>query len=126
MKRPYRWRCFACDKPNEARATSCATCGFPARASGSEIARARAAWRPGDSGARLPYSPPSVSTAGSQAKWSGWRKGSAIAGVALLAITAYAWTGLFTWPRLAVSVFACMFGAFLLVVACVARDRSDS
>jgi hypothetical protein len=125
MKRPYRWRCFACDKSNEPLATSCAWCGFPARASGTEIAKAQAAWRAGDSAVRIPYSPPSARIAGLQAKWSGWRKGFAIAGAVLLAITAFAWTGSFSWPRLAVSLFACMFGALLLLVACVATERTD-
>ena len=125
MERPYRWRCFACDEPNEPLATSCSSCGFPARASGAEIAKARAAWRTEGSPARRPYSPPSESIAESQAKWSGWRKGLAIAGAALLAISGYAWMGSFSWPRFALSLFACMFGALLLLVACVARDRSD-
>ena len=125
MERPYRWRCFACDEPNEPLATSCSSCGFPARASGAEIAKARAAWRTEGSPARRPYSPPSESIAESQAKWSGWRKGLAIAGAALLAISGSAWIETFSWPRFAVSLFAGMFGALLLLVACVAKDRSD-
>jgi hypothetical protein len=125
MKRPYRWRCFACDKANEPLAKSCASCGFPATASGTEIARARAAWLTGGSVARVPYSPPSPSLAGPQEKWSGWRKGLAIAGAALLATNAYAWTGALSWPRLALSLFACMFGVLLLLVAFVATSRSD-
>lgn len=125
MKQPYRWRCFACDEPNEPLATSCSSCGFPARASGAEIAKARAAWRTGGSPGGGPYSPPSESIAKSQAKWSGWRKGLAIAGAALLAIGGYAWMETLTWSRFALSLFACMFGALLLLVACVPRDRSD-
>jgi ribosomal protein L37E len=124
MNRPYRWRCFACDKANEARATSCATCGFPASASGTEIAKAQAAWRAGEAGARIPYSPPAAPVARQHAKWSGSRKGVAIAGIVLLAITAYALTGSLSWPRLGVSLFACMFGALLLLVACTPRDRA--
>jgi hypothetical protein len=48
----------------------------------------------------------------------------AITGAALLAISAYGWTGSLSWPRLGLSLFACMFGALLLLVACVANDRS--
>jgi hypothetical protein len=125
MNRPYRWRCFACDKPNAALATACASCGFPARASGAEIARARAAWGTGATAAHTRYSPPAASIAAPRAKWSGWRKGFAVAGVALLAVTALAGMGSITWPRLAVALFACMFGAFLLLVACVATSRND-
>lgn len=125
MNRPYRWRCFACDKPNGRSATSCASCGFPARASGAEIAAAQAAWRSGGSALRAPDTAPSVSLAAPRVKWSGWRKGLAIAGVVLLAISVYAGMGALAWPRFALSLFACMFGALLLLVACVARDRSD-
>jgi hypothetical protein len=122
VHRPYRWRCFVCDKPNAASATSCASCGFPARASGAEIERARAAWR-GGHGVRYADSAPVAAIAPSQAKWSGWRIGLAIAGAVLLAMSAYGWTGSLSWPRLALSLFACMFGAVLLVVASVANDR---
>ena len=125
MKRPYRWRCFACDEPNEPSATSCSSCGFPARASGAEIAKARAAWRAEGSRAQGSYGSPSESIAKSQAKWSGWRKGVAIAGAALLAISGYAWMEPLSWPRFAVSLFTGMFGALLLLVACVAKDRND-
>jgi hypothetical protein len=50
--------------------------------------------------------------------------GLAIAGAALLAMSAYGWTGSLSWPRLALSLFACIFGALLLLVAGVANDRS--
>ena len=51
--------------------------------------------------------------------------GLAIAGAALLAMSGYAWMGLLSWPRFAVSLFAGMFGALFLLVACLAKDRSD-
>src|SRR3990170_3291870 len=92
----YRWRCFACDEPNEPLAASCSSCGFPARASGTEIADARAAWR-AEGSARWRYIPSSEPIAESHAKWSGWRKGVAIAGAALLAIGGYAWMGSLSW-----------------------------
>ncbi|MBC5783052.1 hypothetical protein H8N03_08870 [Ramlibacter sp. USB13] len=122
VHRPYRWRCFVCDKPNAASATSCASCGFPARASGAEIERARAAWR-GGQGLRFADIAPSAAIAPSREKWSGWRMALAIGGAALLAISAYGWSGSLSWTRLALSLFACMFGALLLVVAFVANDR---
>jgi hypothetical protein len=122
MKQPYRWRCFACDKPNEPQATSCSSCGFSARASGAEIARARAARGIAGYPERTPYAPPSKSVGESSTKWSSWRKGFAIAGAVLLAIGGSAWMESLSWPRLALSVLALMFGALLLLVACVARD----
>lgn len=47
-------------------------------------------------------------------------------GAVLLAIGAYASMGLLSWPRLGISMFAFMFGALLLLVACVATSRSDA
>ena len=43
MKTPYVWRCFVCGEANQPAALTCATCGFPARASGRQIEAARAA-----------------------------------------------------------------------------------
>jgi len=125
MKRPYRWRCFACDGPNEPLAILCSSCGFPARASGAEIDKARFAWRSGGSAAVRQYSASLQSAAKPQPKWSGWRKGLAVAGAALLAISGLAWMGSFSWPRFALSLFAGMVGALLVLVACVARDMRD-
>lgn len=122
MSKPYRWSCFACDKPNEPSASSCAWCGFPARATGAEIDKARAAVRMGGLPALIPGHPPSERTGVSPANWSGWRKGLAIAGVVLLAISGFAWSGTLTWPRFALCLLAFMFGAVLLLVACVAKD----
>lgn len=122
MKQPYRWRCFACDKPNEPSATSCAWCGFSARATGAEIDKARAAVRMGGSPALVTGRPRSEGFGVSPGHWSGWRKGLAIAGMVLLAISGFAWSETLTWPRFALCLLAFMFGAALLLVACVARD----
>lgn len=43
MNPKYAWRCFRCSEANEPLAGVCAACGFPACASGSDIAAARAA-----------------------------------------------------------------------------------
>jgi hypothetical protein len=37
----YSWRCFVCESVNEAGIATCSCCGFPARATGSEIEHAR-------------------------------------------------------------------------------------
>lgn len=37
----YRWRCHKCDRVSEPGHSMCAHCGFPAVASGVQIARAR-------------------------------------------------------------------------------------
>jgi len=121
MMQPYRWRCFACDSPNEPLAASCASCGFPARASGVDIDRARVARRQG-APVPMPYVPSSPSIGEPPARWSGWRKGLAIAGAVLLAVSGFAWSGSMSWPRLALSLLALMFGAVLLLIACLARE----
>jgi hypothetical protein len=123
MKRAYRWRCFACDDANAASATSCASCGFPAVASGAEIARAQAARRMG-AAPPLPSAEraPSATLAQALADWKGWRLGFGIAGAVLLAIGAYAAKDILSWRSLGVSMFALMFGLILLLVAWAARS----
>ena len=43
MMPQYAWTCHACSASNPAATETCSNCGFPARASGAEILRARAA-----------------------------------------------------------------------------------
>jgi hypothetical protein len=122
MKRAYRWRCFACDKPNAASATSCASCGFPARARAAEIDRAQAAHRLGMAPPRGPDPLPRASLGQVAAGWKGWRLGSALAGAVLLVIGLYAAKEVLSWRGLGVAVFALMFGLVLLMVAWSARS----
>jgi hypothetical protein len=44
MSREYAWQCLICSASNDAGARACSHCGFPARATGREIAAARAAF----------------------------------------------------------------------------------
>jgi len=60
MTPKYRWACHACDKVNAPGKTACAFCGFPAVASGADIAKARGAKNPTAEGYRA------------LAKGSGW------------------------------------------------------
>ena len=121
MKPSYRWRCFACDLPNERFAGSCAGCGFPANASGADIDRARASR--GIDGVPARWTEMAASRPTPQrVPWSNWRKGAAIAGAGLLVIGAYAWRGSFSWNAFALAMLAVIFGAIMLTVACVARD----
>jgi hypothetical protein len=121
MKRAYRWRCFACDQANAASATSCSSCGFPARATGAEIARAQAAHRMGIAPPARSVSAPGPSLSEAMAGWRGWRLGVLLAGAFLLLIGAYAGKEVLSWRGLGVSVFSLMFGAILLMVAWGAR-----
>ncbi|HYE40603.1 MAG TPA: hypothetical protein VEB23_11765 [Ramlibacter sp.] len=123
MNQRYRWRCFACDKANAASATVCASCGFPARASGTEIARARASRRI-DGSFERPFSPPTQAARVPRPRWSSWRKGSAMAGVAMVAIGGLATLASWSWPLFALSLLAFMLGALLLLVACVPRTEA--
>ena len=121
MKPSYRWRCFACDKPNERTATSCAACGFPARARGADIERARASR--GIDGVPARWTEVAAAMPRRQAApWSGWRKVLAIVGAVLLVIGAIASGSSFAWTGFAIALLAFMFGAILLMVALVARD----
>jgi hypothetical protein len=122
----YRWRCFGCDAPNVASATSCSSCGFPAIATGTEIARAQEARRRG--GAPMPTSDrtPAPSVAGTMAGLRGWQMGVGIAGLVLLAIGAYVGTDLQSWRGLGVSVFALIFGLVMLMVAWGARNDTPA
>jgi hypothetical protein len=43
MRAPYAWQCFACSAGNLPTADVCSACGFSARATGADIAAARAA-----------------------------------------------------------------------------------
>lgn len=121
MKRAYRWRCFACEGANAASATSCSSCGFPAIATGAEIARAQAARRMGGAPPPRQDTPPAPSLAQRLAGWRGWPMRAGIAGIVLLAIGAYAGMDILSWRGLGVSVFAVMFGLILLMVAWAAR-----
>ena len=123
MRLPYRWRCFACDEPNEPSSTSCASCGFPARATGHEIARARAARGIEAFPARL-YGPSAEAGGFSLASWSAWRKGFVLSGAALVAVGAYAWIELSSWRGLGIAVLALLFGGVLLLMGCVRSDAS--
>jgi hypothetical protein len=120
MRHAYRWRCFACDEANEASAASCSSCGFPATATGAEIARAQEAHR-----IRAPIPMPDRHRAASHglslASWKGWQLNVAIAGAVLLAIGAYAGKDVLSWSGLAVSVLAVMFGAVFLTIAWAGR-----
>lgn len=126
MKRMYRWRCFACDRANEASATSCSSCGFPAVATGPEIARAQAAYRSGLSPLPALGRPSEGSSAPSLADWRGWRLGMLITGAVLLVIGAYAGNHVLSWQGLGVSVFALMFGLVFVTVAWAARGGTPS
>jgi hypothetical protein len=121
MTRAYRWRCFACDEPNAASATSCSSCGFPATATGAEIARAQAAHRIGAAPLQSPDRPPAASLAQTLAPWRGWPMGVGIAGAILLGIGAYAGKNVLSWRGLGISVLTLMFGLALLMVAWAAR-----
>lgn len=121
MKRTYRWRCFACDKANEASATFCSSCGFPAVATGPEIVRAQAAHRIGLSPIPRPAISPEVASAQGLADWRGWRLGLLVTGAVLLVIGAYAGNHVLSWRGLGVSVFALMFGLVFVTVAWAAR-----
>jgi hypothetical protein len=124
----YRWRCFSCDAPNAASATSCSACGFPAIATGTEIARAQAARRMG--GAPLPTPGPDRPRARSvgqtMAGLRGWQMGVGVGGLVLLAIGAYAGMDLQSWRGLGVSVFALIFGLIMLMVAWGARNDTPA
>jgi hypothetical protein len=126
MKRAYRWRCFACDEANAASATSCSSCGFPAIATGAEIARAQAARRMGVAPLPSPDRPSAASPARTRAGWKGWRMNFGIAGAVLLAIGAYAGMDVLSWRGLGVSIFALMFGLVLLMVAWAAGNATPS
>jgi hypothetical protein len=43
MTAPYAWHCFVCSEVNPPTRSICVACGFPARATGTEIAAAKAA-----------------------------------------------------------------------------------
>lgn len=122
MKLAYRWRCFACDKPNAASATSCASCGFPARATGAEIARAQAAHRIGLPPMASRERPPAASVANPLAGLRGWRLGFLLVGAVLLAIGIYAGNGMLSWAGLGVAVLALIFGSVLVMIAWAARS----
>ena len=124
MRRAYRWRCFACDQANAASATSCSSCGFPARATAAEIERAQSAHRIGLPPPPRTGKPSSASLAGALAGWSGWQLGFLIAGAVLLAIGALAAREVLSWRGLGVAVFALMFGMVLLMVAWAARNAT--
>lgn len=124
MKIAYRWRCFACGEPNEASATSCSSCGFPASATGAEIARAQAAHRIGAAPLRSPNESPAVSFAQALAPWRGWPMGLGISGAVLLLIGAYAGRHMLSWRGLGVSVFTLIFGLILLMVAWTAQKAT--
>ena len=119
----YRWRCFVCDAPNAASATFCSACGFPARATGVEIARARTAHRTGAAPFQSPDRPPSASLAQTLAPWRGWPMGVGIAGGVLLMIGAYAGKSVLSWRGLGLAVFALMFGLVLLAIAWAAGSN---
>jgi hypothetical protein len=122
----YRWRCFSCDAPNAASATSCSSCGFPAIASGTEIARAQAARRMGGAPLPSPDRTPGPSLSQTMAGLRGWQMGVGIAGLVLLAIGAYVGTDLQSWRGLGVSVFALIFGLIMLMVAWGARNDTPA
>jgi hypothetical protein len=122
MNLAYRWRCFACDEPNAASATSCSSCGFPAIATGTEIARAQAARRMGVAPLPSPDRPPAPSLAQTLAGWRGWRMGVGIAAIVLLGIGAYAGKEVQSWRGLGASLFALMSGLILLMVAWAAKN----
>ena len=119
----YRWRCFACDEPNAASATFCSACGFPATATGAEIARARAAHRMGATPFQSSEAPPAASLTQTLAPWRGWPMGVGIAGGVLLVIGAYAAKNVLSWRGLGLSVFALMFGLVLLTIAWAAGSK---
>jgi hypothetical protein len=43
---PYRWVCHRCESANDAGIARCSACGFPAIATGVEIAKARGEGNP--------------------------------------------------------------------------------
>ena len=45
MRSDYSWQCLICGASNGAANGACAQCGFPARATGREIAKAKAEYR---------------------------------------------------------------------------------
>jgi hypothetical protein len=118
MKQPYRWRCFACEASNEATATSCSTCSFPARASGAHITRARAARE-----SELPIAAArnvdfnSGSLVELLTHLTGWRAVLASAGAVSLVLGGLGLKFWFSWQGLGASVLAIALGLALFAVA---------
>lgn len=123
MTPPYAWQCFVCSSGNPAEADRCSACGFPARASGADIAAARAAKAQGASTPRLVHPQPVVeSIAEALAPLPVWRGLFAIVGgLSLL--------GGMLWLKVALSLashawsmLAMIFGFAALGIAYAGRE----
>lgn len=112
MQSDYSWQCLICGASNGAANGVCAQCGFPSRATGREIAQAKAEYSSG----RARVSKVEVKPEGSPerlsdmlAPLSPWRQILAVAGFALAAVGGL--TLKISW-----SFAALGWGAFALVV----------
>ena len=80
----YSWQCFVCEASNPAGADACHECGFPAKATGREIASARIARTSGAKPSPIKDTSAFASIAEALRPLSIWRKALAILGGALL------------------------------------------
>ena len=117
MQQPYRWRCFACDSANEPAAKFCASCDFPARASGAQIAEARAISAAGSEPRKPPSRTPSGSIGDLFVGLGGWRKGLAIVGTTCSGIGVLGLKAMMSWHYFVLSALALAVGILMFGLA---------
>jgi hypothetical protein len=117
MKSRYTWRCHTCDASNSAEANACASCGFPANATGKQIVAARALNGPAANALKssVDASKPSITELLSPLTL--WRKVIAVSGMALM-LGGLLWLKVtFSFIEAAMSVGASAAGLLLLALA---------
>lgn len=84
MHPSFAWQCFICEESNPPGETACHACGFPAKATGGEVAAARVARAGKKKPSQIKDSSAVESIAEALRPLSLWRKVLAIVGGALL------------------------------------------
>jgi len=117
MKSPYAWRCHICDASNSAEASTCASCGFPAKATGKQIEAAKALRTPKASITESSDDANKPSIAELLSPLTLWRKVIAALGMVLIA-GGLLWLKItFSFVEATMSVGAFAAGLLLLALA---------
>jgi hypothetical protein len=127
----YAWRCFVCDEANVSTASVCAACGFPACATGADIAAAKAAKVARE--AKVKARRPAVrqdsaieSFADALSPLPPWRQFIAICG-ALMSLGGCIWLKVtFSLVGTMWSIVALVVGVALIGLACAGLESSPS
>ena len=121
----YSWCCLVCDSANGASAEACTACGFPSRATGAQIDRARAVRRGTARSVKMPGPDLAAQLEIAIKPLPFYRKIPAVLG-GLITVAGGVWFKLaWSWSGIAYALLALVLGLGLIALAYSEREDQD-